>query len=197
VTGCTFSNDSAPFGGGMLNEAPATLVNCTFSNNQAAVNPNFGGGGIYNALGFTLSLINCTLADNTAGAGFGGGIWNAAGSTLNLTNTLVAQNTAGSGPDVSGVINTADHNLIGDGTGSSITTDQGGNLVGGNGNPVIDPQLGPLQNNGGATETMALLADSPAIGHADNAKAPATDQRGHKRTDQLGEVTDIGAYEYP
>jgi hypothetical protein len=92
---------------------------------------------------------------------------------------------------------TADHNLIGDSTGSTIDSDLGGNLLGGNGNPVIDPRLGPLQNNGGATQTLALMADSPAIGHADNAQAPATDQRGHVRLDQLDELTDIGAFEYP
>lgn len=68
---------------------------------------------------------------------------------------------------------------------------------GGNGNPVIDPRLGPLQNNGGPTQTLALLADSLASGHADDAFAPATDQRGHLRTDHFGLATDIGAYEYP
>jgi hypothetical protein len=197
LTGCTFSNDSGAAGGGLFNEDPATLTNCTFSDNRTTLNASFGGGGIYNALGFTLSLTNCTVANNNAGPGFGGGIWNAAGSTLNLTNTIVAENTAASGPDVFGTINTADHNLIGDGTGLSITTDQGGNLVGGNGNPLIDPRLGPLQNNGGTTQTLALFADSPAIGHADNANAPAKDQRGHLRIDQAGEVTDIGAFEYP
>jgi hypothetical protein len=60
---------------------------------------------------------------------------------------------------------------------------------------LIDPRLGPLQNNGGPTQTLALFADSPAIGHANNALAPATDQRGHKRVEEPGEVTDIGAYE--
>jgi hypothetical protein len=113
-----------------------------------------------------------------------------------LTNTIVAQNTAGSGADVFGSINRADHNLIGDGGGSTIVTNLGGNLIGGNGNPVIDPRLGPLQNNGGPTQTLALFADSPAIGHANNALAPDTDQRGHKRVEEHGEVTDIGAYEY-
>jgi hypothetical protein len=70
--------------------------------------------------------------------------------------------------------------------------------------PVIDPRLGPLQNNGGHTETLALFADSPAIGHGDNnavdpvtRKPITTDQRGHKRIDQVGEVIDIGAYECP
>jgi hypothetical protein len=179
------------------------LQNCTFANNTATGSTSSGGGGaIYNgSLGgkwFTLNVTNCTLADNTASNGAGGGIWNAGSGTLNLTNTIVAQNTAAlAGPDISGTINSADHNLIGDGGGSTIVTDQGGNLVGGNGNPVIDPRLGPLQNNGGSTQTMALLADSLAIGHADNAKAPPTDQRGHKRIDVSGEVTDIGAYEAP
>jgi hypothetical protein len=42
---------------------------------------------------------------------------------------------------------------------------------------------------------MALLAGSPAIGHGDNAEAPATDQRGVKRLDEAGETTDIGAFE--
>jgi hypothetical protein len=60
---------------------------------------------------------------------------------------------------------------------------------------VLDPLLGPLQNNGGPTQTMALLPGSPAIGHGDNAKAPTTDQRGITRITGPGEFTDIGAFE--
>jgi predicted outer membrane repeat protein len=198
VTACTFSNDSAFAGGGMYNRGPATVNNCTFSNNTARAG---GGGAIYNVplsgTGFTLDVTYCTIANNAAVNNSGGGIYNAAGTTLNLTNTIVAENTASSsGPDVFGTINTADHNLIGDGGGMSITTDQGGNLVGGNGNPVIDPRLGPLQNNGGTTQTLALFADSPAIGHADDTVIPHTDQRSHARTNHFGLATDIGAYEY-
>jgi hypothetical protein len=90
----------------------------------------------------------------------------------------------------------ADHDLIGDASGSTgITNGVSGNLVGGNGNPVIDPCLGPLQNNGGPTQTMALLPGSPAIGQADNPFAPKTDQRGKVRLDRHGEPTDIGAFE--
>jgi hypothetical protein len=176
------------------------LTNCTFSNNRTTLNPSFGGGGIYNEplvdVGSTISLTNCTLANNSAGPGFGGGIWNPAGCTLNLTNTIVAQNTAASGPDVFGSINTADHNLIGDGGGSTIVTNLGGNLIGGNGNPVIDPRLGPLQDNGGPTQTLALYADSPAIDAGNNATPglPDTDQRGFPRV--VHDVVDIGAYEY-
>jgi len=194
VAACTFSDDSALDGGGMENTSTATLTNCTFSNNSTTSNGN--GGGIWNAGGATIAVTNCTIANNSAVNGSGGGIWNAGGGTLILTNTIVAENTAAvSGPDISGNVNTADHNLIGNGSGMSIVTDQGGNLIGGNGNPVIDPRLGPLQNNGGPTQTLALLKDSPAIGHADNSRAPATDQRGFTRADESGETTDIGAFE--
>jgi predicted outer membrane repeat protein len=198
VTACTFSNDSAYEGGGILNEGLGTMVNCTFANNKATAN---GGGAIYNgpygSVYFTLNVTNCTIAGNSALHSSGGGIYNVTGSTLNLYNTLVAENIAASGPDVSGTIHTADHNLIGDASGCSITTNQGGNLMGGNGKPVIDPRLGPLQNNGGTTETLALFADSPAIDHGDsNAPGlPKTDQRGHPRI--VGSAVDIGAYEYP
>jgi hypothetical protein len=44
---------------------------------------------------------------------------------------------------------------------------------------------------------MALRRSSPAIGHADDSQAPATDQRGKTRVDHFGLATDIGAYEYP
>jgi hypothetical protein len=85
---------------------------------------------------------------------------------------------------------------VGNATGSSgIVNGVNGNIVGGNGSRVINADLGPLQDNGGLTKTMALLAGGPAIGHADNSKAPATDQRGVARRDLAGELTDIGAYE--
>jgi hypothetical protein len=59
---------------------------------------------------------------------------------------------------------------------------------------VIDPRLGPLQNNGGPTQTEALLPGSPAIGAGDpNAVSLRTDQRGFPRTTK-GKI-DIGAFE--
>jgi hypothetical protein len=188
---CTLSNDSAQIGGGIANGGGVTLTNCTLSNNSA-----IGlGGAIANGGGVTLT--NCTVANNSAHNG--GGIANPTGNggTLVLTNTIVADNNATfAGPDIFGTVNTADHDLVGNASGSMGISNGGGNLVGGNGNPVIDPRLGPLQNNGGPTQTLALLPDSPAIAHGDNAKAPATDQRGHTRIDEAGETTDIGAFEF-
>jgi predicted outer membrane repeat protein len=200
MTGCTLNNDSAGFAGGAIcnSGGMATLTNCTLADNSAVGSLGIGGA-LFVEGSQTATLTNCTLSGNSA-VSEGGGIFvnaNNGGGILNLTNTIVAGNTAGSaGPDIFGAVSTADHNLVGDATGSSgISNGVNGNIVGGNGNPVIDARLGPLQNNGGPTETMALLTDSPAIGHADNAAAPAKDQRGFTRIDEAGETTDIGAFE--
>ena len=56
----------------------------------------------------------------------------------------------------------------------------------------INPQLGPLQNNAGPTDTRALLMNSPAINAGNDALAPAADQRGFSRSG----VSDIGAFEF-
>jgi len=74
------------------------------------------------------------------------------------------------------------NNLIEDGTCSSAFP------------PGTDPNLGPLQDNGGPTFTHALLAGSPAIDVGSNADCPETDQRGVTRP--INGICDIGAYEY-
>ena len=51
--------------------------------------------------------------------------------------------------------------------------------------------LGPLSDNGGPTQTFALLPGSPAINAGDDATARARDQRGYVRNG----TSDIGAYE--
>jgi hypothetical protein len=187
-------------GGGISNRGTLTVTDCTLSANQAVEISGDGtytywgrGGAILNS--GTATLTNCTLSLNSAAQG--GGIYVYPTDILNLTNTIVAGNTSyGIGLDINGPVTTADHNVIGDATGSTgIVNGVNGNIAGGNGNPVINADLGPLQNNGGPTQTMALLAGSPAIGNADNALAPVTDQRGFIRFDLVGEMTDIGAFE--
>jgi hypothetical protein len=65
----------------------------------------------------------------------------------------------------------------------------------------IDPLLGPLQNNGGPTDTQALLAGSPAI-DAGTSGGLNSDQRGIPRPIDIPSLpnaadgTDIGAYEF-
>ena len=62
------------------------------------------------------------------------------------------------------------------------------------GSPLTaDPTLGPLQGNGGPTQTMAPASGSPVIDAGGG--CPATDQRGKPRPDNRESACDIGAYE--
>jgi hypothetical protein len=200
VIDCTFASNSAltgisAGGGVLLNQgtaakpAVATFTNSTFSGNHGLT-----GGAIYNQNG-SLTLLNCTVSGNSAGStGKGGGLSLDFGSTVTLRNTLVAGNSAPTAPDIAGAVANADHNLVGDGTGSTgLTNGANGNLVGTTAQP-INPKLGLLLNNGGQTPTMALLVGSPAIGAGTSNGAPTTDQRGVARPTS-GAVS-IGAFEF-
>jgi len=87
------------------------------------------------------------------------------------------------------------HNLIGS-MASSVVIVNGvnGNQVGTIASP-IDPLIGALADNGGPTETRALLAGSPAIDAGDAEGCPKADQRGVARPQ--GAACDIGAFELP
>ncbi len=63
---------------------------------------------------------------------------------------------------------------------------------------IPNPKLNPngLQNNGGPTQTIALLSTSPAIDTIPTANCPATDQRGNARPDNGESTCDMGAYEF-
>lgn len=137
-----------------------------------------------------LSVTSSTLDGNTAA--FGGGIFQdpTNGSTT-LRNTIVAGNINNIS-DVDGPLVSQGHNLIGQGSGGSGFTDS--DLVGTPANP-IDPLLGPLQDNGGPTQTMALLPGSPAIDAGDNTDAPEFDQRGPGFPRIVNGTIDIGAFE--
>ncbi|HEV3203790.1 MAG TPA: choice-of-anchor Q domain-containing protein, partial [Gemmataceae bacterium] len=129
-------------------------------------------------------------AGNSPGTAMGGGLTNQ--GTLTTRNTILAGNTVGgpgqnSGPDLGGNFGSQGYNLIGDPTGGSgfDATD----LLN------VDPLLGPLQDNGGPTQTMALLPGSPAVDAGDNANAPDFDQRGKGFDRIVGGTIDIGAFE--
>jgi parallel beta-helix repeat protein len=183
------------YGGGLCSSGSnPTLTNVTISGNTAAGH----GGGIYHREGYTLTLTNCTITDNTAdsdndGRGDGGGICRDSG-TVNFKNTILAGNTdPTSAPDCAGTLTSQDYNLVGDNSGCTFTPqthDQVGTGV------TIDPKLGPLANNGGPTETHALLTGSPALEYIPPISCTvATDQRGVTRPQPTGGNCDIGAYE--
>jgi hypothetical protein len=106
-------------------------------------------------------------------------------ATARVANSIVALNVEGGGmaADCGGV------GFLGAGVNLISTTNQG---TCSDGTPIVaaNPLLGPLARNGGLTQTIALLAGSPAIGAAGAGRTPARDQRGVKRTDP-----DLGAYE--
>jgi len=177
ITDSTLSSNSAyVFGGGIYNYGgTVTLTNSTLSSNAAESN----GGGIYNYEG-TATLTNSTLSENRGYSG--GGIYNRSGATINLTNIIIANSILdGPGNDCAnyGTIGTNISNLVEDGSCSAAL----------NG----DPLLGNLTDNGGPTETHALLFGSPAIDAANTIAWLSTDQRGVSRPQ--GAAYDIGAYE--
>jgi hypothetical protein len=85
--------------------------------------------------------------------------------------------------------------LIGDANGSMGFVATGDQLGGLAGDPIIDPKLAPLADNGGPTFTHALLPGSPAIDAGDPGSSFSVDQRGVARPIAAGGLPDIGAYE--
>jgi CSLREA domain-containing protein len=183
-------NAGTGYGGGIYNEggADVTVVNSTISGNSAT----FDGGGLSNA--GDAWLYNVTVTNNTAGDDAGGIFITLGTPTLTARNTIVAGNfDSGGTPDCAGPLTSQGYNLIGDTAGCTLQGDETGNVYGSGAN------LGPLQNNGGATFTHALLAGSPAIdagdpaGCADGDGTPlGTDQRGWARNGRC----DMGSFEY-
>ncbi|NUM47759.1 MAG: CSLREA domain-containing protein, partial [Anaerolineales bacterium] len=186
----------ASHGAGISSQNAVIIINSTFSGNEAG-----GSGGGLKVVG-TADLFNATFTNNEAGTG--GGVYITSAATLNARNTILSDNVdsspASPSADCSGTLNSQGYNLISDTSGCTIVGTTG-NILG------VSADLGPLQNNGGATLTHALLASSPAIDAGepgnctDDAGDPLTiDQRGFVRPvdgDGNGNIRcDMGAFEY-
>ncbi len=185
------SNSAASSGGGIYSNGVSValiVIDSTLSGNSASGTSALdGGGGIYSDDTGPVTVTDSTLSSNSA-AGSGGGIFNGGFSgALALHNTIAAGNHAGDGPDLSGSVTSLGHNLVGDSHGASGFADT--DLL------DADPRLGPLQDNGGRTPTMALLPGSPAIAAGDPAGAADTDQRGPGFARVVQGRLDIGAFE--
>ncbi|MGH9946571.1 MAG: choice-of-anchor Q domain-containing protein [Pyrinomonadaceae bacterium] len=200
----TFYFNQAPVSGcgGLIHSAGTlAIANSTFSGNSA--NATFGGGGAICVTGGAATLRNVTISGNTASTG--GGI-HQTGGTIDIANSIVAGNSAsGSNPPeinyVAGTFISSGNNLIGDSAGDAANT---GNPIAWQAVDYLDapPMLGPLQDNGGPTQTMELLSGSIAINSGGNALAVdpfnnlllTLDQRGFTRI--VGANVDIGAFEF-
>ncbi len=185
VTNSTISGNSSSSGGGGIenNFGTLTVTSSTISNNSAGA----GGGGIENknTATVTSSTLSGNADDQSGGGGFGGGaIRNTSSASLKDT---VVDNSRPSGTNCSGSLTSSGHNLSSDASCATSFT-ASGDLN------STNPKLGLLANNGGPTQTQALLTGSPAIdaGSAD-CPPPATDQRGVARPQ--GAACDIGAFE--
>ena len=213
ITNSAVLNNSGEAGGAILTEGDLQLKNSTISGNSSFGAPigkyggyalisnstiannsagsTGGGGAIDNTLG-DLRIINSTITNNS---GYSAAVSNGRDNTVTIASTIIAGNSADSGlleDDVSGTFVSEGNNLIGNSTGSNSfdSTD----IVGTAENP-IDPQLGELQDNGGSTQTIALLEGSPAIDAGSNPDNLQTDQRGEGFDRTVGGGTDIGAFE--
>lgn len=190
LTRSTVSGNQATsivFAGGLdLQNVTATIDTSTISSNSA----HDAGGIKKRGTRDRLVVTNSTIVGNSA-TDQGGGILLTSPDLANppvLRATILADNTAAFGPDCFGAVKSEYANLIEDTTDCSVTTTGTGLIAG------ADPLVGPLQPNGGPTETHALLPGSPAIGAVTRvSQCRRPDQRGVARTVPC----DIGAYEAP
>lgn len=187
----TLNNNTADAdaGGGFFNGGTAEVTNSTLSGNMA----DYAGGGLGNES--ILTLNNVTITENNT-AGHGGGLVNFLAGTMTIQNTIVANNiSVNGGEDCDGDVVSGGYNLIERTAGCFLSGDLTGNVTG---QPA---GLGSLQDNGGATETHAVLMGSLAVdggnpaGCNDSNGTLTTDQRDQPRPNPVSTRCDIGAYE--
>jgi hypothetical protein len=185
-------------GGLYLQGTTITMTGTTIANNEAA-----GAGGFFVGPGATIDITNTTIASNTALTSLGGGLWLDASAKGTLLNVTIADNHAPGSVAFDGGIAfgstgvTLTNSIVADNTvGNAYNPINCGAPLSDGGSDIeypkspgnsqctptvllADPQLGPLTNNGGPTETMLPASGSPAIGLGRS--CPATDQRGQPR----------------
>ena len=219
ISNSTISGNDAHSSGGALslysgsNEVgPFTINNSTISGN----NSDDKGGAIF-AMDATLTLNQSTVSQNTAGyfdgydfVGGTGGVRLYGIATLTMSGTILSGNSnidTGSSPSItlgadlstdggntSPTTIQSSNSILGFATVAGIITDLGGTIY------DSDPGLSALADNGGSTETMALLSNSVAIDAGPDPVATFVgnqfDQRGTGFARVIGTSVDIGAFEF-
>ncbi len=200
VTADTFSNNDSggtAGGGGILSLGTTAVERSTFTGNSGDL-----GGAIMVGPPGSLSVVNSTFTANTA-ASFGNAIKNF-GTAIVTSSTLSDNPGSTSDGSISSTGTfTLQNSIVADGTPSNCSavgpiTDGGHNISWPDTTcPGLnsDPNLGPLANNGGPTQTLALPPGSPAVDGvpATGASCFPTDQRGVTRPQ--GPNCDVGAFE--
>jgi hypothetical protein len=230
VTNVIFShNDAEIYAGAIGNGGTLTVTDSSFSGNTAG---NAGTGGAMQNSGGSASVSNSTFTHNSGGGITSTGPLivtnstfseNIAGPGINNLSIMTVTNCtfSGNSPDifVYGFASLKDnilaghaadgncHLLIGEITdlGYNISDDDSCGLTATGSLNNTDPMLDPagLANDGGPTQTIALLMGSPAIDAIpldsctdQDGNTLTTDQRGFPRPDAGEAVCDIGAYEF-
>ena len=190
VTQSTITGNQASIGGGVSASQILTVTSSTISGNVAG-GPGSGmgtAGGISGGLSSTVQLTSSTVTANQsfAGPGSGGGI---EAFSPKIQNTIVAQNVAHAADQSTSTVDNCASAAVSQGNNLSDSTDCG--LTGPGDHQGAIVSLGPLTDNGGPTDTRAVLPGSAALDAG--ASCPPTDQRGASRP--RGTACDVGAYE--
>lgn len=216
INNCVINDNNSDAGGGigifaLTNSGTYNITKCSVYNNTASV---VGGGIRINrdpGQNIIVNIKYSSIYNNTSANT--NNLFSVASTTL-ISNSTITQGQTGNVASISlsnttNIVNTTIHNannnetlqITGNPTinvantvvdiVSGIITNLGGNYITGG---VVDPQLGPFQNNGGPTLTMAPLTGSPLIdaGLLANVDSP-TDQRGFFRV--IDGQVDTGAVE--
>jgi predicted outer membrane repeat protein len=200
VQNCTFiTNSSSTAGGGAIFNVGAqmTVTGSTFSGNTAAINAGAIG------LSSPTTVSDSTFVNNAAGtsssSGAGGAIGNL-GGTLTVNNSIFSGNSSPSeGAGIYGVNETnASYNLFYNNLDAGSTEDDCNKCTTNANEVTTNPNLAPLSNYGGPTQTLLPLPGSGAICAASSSLIPAgttTDQRGLPDSTTYGATTcyDLGA----
>ena len=205
VTDSLFEGNSATHGSALNSDANnqvVTINNSTFVNNTSL----YGGGAIFKDDGGSLTINMSTITENSAS--YGGGIFFDVSipdqAVVTITGTILTGNTgaADAADDLNTSANatspvaTISDSILGV-VDADITVTASNNIDATAPGFVLG--LAALADNGGCTETMALLTGSPAI-DAGPATVPTFlgndfDQRGTPYVRVYNGQSDIGAFE--
>ena len=183
-------------GGGIHTTSGLTIVGSTISGNETQGSFAHGGGIAAEA---NATIVNSTVTDNQTSSATSNvdGIWNDNEVTLIISNSIVAENNGSDlrlsqSPQFPLLVN---YSLI---QQTGLPLNGVGNIEG------VSPNVGPLTDNGGPTQTHALLENSPAIDAGNPSitfDANEFDQRGEPFVRVFDDPTasgnriDIGAFE--
>ncbi len=231
----TISGNTALATGGAIRNAGTLFINNSTLTGNRTTGASGHGGALMNAATFSATLEGVTISGNTAQSAAGGGIRNdgnlrlindtiafnrslnvGAGisrnlGTVTIGNTIVSDNTLTTAAvpptpsDVAGTFVSLGGNLV-----RTLGTAVG--FIGIGDQPNVNPNLQPLGNNGGSTQTHALPAfdatgtlPNPAIDRGldgnvtDQNRVTSLDQRSALRfLDGLNSLNavDVGAFEF-